>query len=140
VSSLRPYREKSVNELEGATPSCGSDARLAKARAIPITTLTDGDLRYLIRHRIAISYLVPSALERLEAKPLANASWRAGDLLLAVLRADAAAPIDAAIRPRLAAIVAGAIEVFSTEITDELELDSELVVPELLAAQARFSA
>lgn len=55
-------------------------------RTVPVSTLGAEDLRLLIGQRIALPVLLPIALERLEADPLAEGDLYAGDLLDAVLR------------------------------------------------------
>lgn len=130
MSALRPRREKSVNELEGALASDTADARLVTVRAIPIERLTNGDLRYLIRRRVALSYLAPSAVEWLEKTPLATACSHSGDHLLALRHVDAADLVACSLRSRSTAIVSAAIAQFTSDMTEELELDTDLTLPE----------
>jgi CDI immunity proteins len=59
-----------------------------RLRRVPIHTLTAGDIRLLLGQRIGVRHLVPRAIELLREDPLLDASYDAGDLLIAVLRAD----------------------------------------------------
>ena len=58
-------------------------------RHIPLTNLTENDMWVLIRQGIGLDYLIVLALERLEIEPLLKCRHREGDLLSAVLEADA---------------------------------------------------
>jgi len=58
-------------------------------RNVPLEKLSDGDMWVLIRQAIGLDYLVVMALERLEVNPLIKAKRSEGDLLSAVLCADA---------------------------------------------------
>jgi hypothetical protein len=58
-------------------------------RHLPLDCLTDEHLWILIRQSIGLDYLVPMALERLESNPLLKCHRSEGDLLSAVLCADA---------------------------------------------------
>ena len=58
-------------------------------RNLPLEKLSDGDMWVLIRQAIGLDYLVLMALERLEVNPLIKAKRTEGDLLSAVLCADA---------------------------------------------------
>jgi len=58
-------------------------------RNVPLEKLTDSDLWVLIRQSIGLDYLVVMALDRLEDNPLLKARRAEGDLLSAVLCADA---------------------------------------------------
>jgi hypothetical protein len=58
-------------------------------RHVPLEKLTDGDMWTLIRQAIGLDYLVCLALDRLETNPLIKARRTEGDLLSAVLCADA---------------------------------------------------
>jgi hypothetical protein len=58
-------------------------------RNVPLAKLAPGDMRVLIRQAIGLDYLVVLALERLEVNPLLKCRSSEGDLLSAVLCADA---------------------------------------------------
>jgi hypothetical protein len=54
-------------------------------RRKPVGQLSSGELRLLIGQEIGLSYLVPVALDLLEAEPLAEGDFYPGDLLNSVL-------------------------------------------------------
>jgi hypothetical protein len=58
-------------------------------RNIPLESLSERDMWVLIRQAIGLDYLVLMALERLEINPLIKCRHAEGDLLSAVLCADA---------------------------------------------------
>ena len=58
-------------------------------RFVPLNQLAESDMLVLIRQSIGLDYLVWMALERLELDPLLKCRQRTGDLLSAVLLADA---------------------------------------------------
>lgn len=58
-------------------------------RHVPLEKLTEADMWTLIRQAIGLDYLVSMALDRLEMNPLIKAKRSEGDLLSAVLCADA---------------------------------------------------
>jgi hypothetical protein len=58
-------------------------------RNVPLDQFTDFDMWILIRQAIGLDYLVVMALERLEMNPLIKCGRSEGDLLSAVLLADA---------------------------------------------------
>ena len=58
-------------------------------RHVPLGQLSPDQLWVLIRQAIGLDYLVVLALERLEVEPLMKCRHSEGDLLSAVLRADA---------------------------------------------------
>jgi hypothetical protein len=58
-------------------------------RNVPLEKLSDGDMWVLIRQAIGLDYLIGIALDRLETNPLIKARRSEGDLLSAVLCADA---------------------------------------------------
>ena len=57
-----------------------------RLRRVPIGQLTIEELRVMIGQQLGLPFLVPLALEKLEADPFAEGDFYAGDLLLAVLR------------------------------------------------------
>ena len=60
-----------------------------RLRKIPIDDLGAGDVRILLGQRIGVRHLVPVAIQLLDADPMLDATFYPGDLLTAVLRADA---------------------------------------------------
>ena len=58
-------------------------------RVLPLETLTEEHMWILIRQAIGLDYLVLMALEKLEVNPLLKSRRSEGDLLSAVLCADA---------------------------------------------------
>lgn len=60
-----------------------------RLRRIPIDALSAGDVRMLLGQRIGVRHLVPVAIQLLNADPMLEATFYPGDLLTAVLRADA---------------------------------------------------
>ena len=60
-----------------------------RLRKIPIDDLGAGDIRMLVGQRIGVRHLVPVAIQLLDADPMLDAALYPGDLLTAVLRADA---------------------------------------------------
>jgi hypothetical protein len=58
-------------------------------RNVPLNNLTESDMWMLIQQGIGLDYLVLLALERLELDPLLKCRRKPGDLLSAVLAADA---------------------------------------------------
>ena len=91
MHDFRPMREKSIDELEGASLqppfASGMIARIAEARRRPIGDLSLGDLRLLVSQGVALAYVLPIALEHLEQRPLVNGELYVGDLLSAALHA-----------------------------------------------------
>jgi hypothetical protein len=88
--SLGAERSRTLDDLD--PPAWGEptyDSHLVKTchalRRKPLRELAIEDLRILIGQRIGLSWLIPLALEALEAKPLAEGDFYAGDLLAAVL-------------------------------------------------------
>ncbi len=57
-----------------------------RLRRKPLRELSVEDLRILIGQRIGLLWLIPLAVEVLEAEPLAEGDFYPGDLLAAVLR------------------------------------------------------
>jgi hypothetical protein len=85
---------KSLQQLDGqdwGEPSYDSHlvTECHRLRRVPLSRFSIEDLRIMIGQSIDLHYLVPLALERLRQKPLAEGDFYAGDLLAAVLRADA---------------------------------------------------
>ena len=59
-----------------------------RLRRKPLADFTAVDLRIMIGQAIGLPYLVPLALEKLEADSFSEGDFYAGDLLAAVLRVD----------------------------------------------------
>lgn len=84
---------KTLPELD---PSCFDDAEFdgyvaqlaARLAAKPLRRYGIGDLYGAIRHNVGLPWLVPLAIERLEADPFARAGEHPADLLTAVLESD----------------------------------------------------
>ena len=70
-------------------------------------------------------------MERFEKTPLATACSHSGDHLLALRHVDAADLVACSLRSRSTAIVSAAIEQFTSDTTEELELDTDLTFREL---------
>ncbi|HEY5913156.1 MAG TPA: contact-dependent growth inhibition system immunity protein [Verrucomicrobiae bacterium] len=85
---------KSLQELEGDFwgPIGAGETHLIREclrlRKVPLSQLTDSNLRLLIGQQIGLQHLVPLALERLKTNPWSDSLYP-GDLLAAVLRVDA---------------------------------------------------
>lgn len=83
---VRPTRDKTLLELEGERASVSTvDSHLVKAvrrlRELPIRDYRTEDLRLMIGQGVGLPYLVPIALEVLEADPFAEGDYYPGDLL-----------------------------------------------------------
>lgn len=82
-------------------------------RKKPLKDFTAEDLRLMIGQSVSLGYLVPLALDRLEADPLCAGECHAGDLLVAVLSAGTT---DRRVRRRIGE-VAEAVEPRLAELT-----------------------
>jgi len=87
-------RNKSLQELEGkdwGEPIYDSHlvTECYRLRRVPLRELTAGSLRILIGQQIGLQYLVPMALELVQADPFTEGDYYSGDLLAAVLRVEA---------------------------------------------------
>ena len=85
--------ERSVAELEGLAVEkgaygLGSTAWLARALVSPLRQLGPAELRLLLTQGRGVRWVVPLALERLLAEPLAAADYGPGALLAALLTVD----------------------------------------------------
>lgn len=83
-------RSKTLQELEHSdwgepTYPSGLVETCHRLRRKPLSEFTDADLRILIGQQISLPYLLPLAVERLDADPLLEAFYYSGDLLAAVL-------------------------------------------------------
>jgi hypothetical protein len=85
-------RDKSLEEL-GAVPSTGPEggsyllSQLRRLRTVPLKELRIEDIRLLIGQSLGLEFLVPMALDHLEAHPLAAGDFYPGDLLKNVMEA-----------------------------------------------------
>ena len=83
-------RDKSLEEL-GAVPSTGLEggsyllSQLRRLRTVPMKELRIEDIRLLIGQSLGLEFLVPVALDHLEAHPLAAGDFYPGDLLKNVM-------------------------------------------------------
>jgi contact-dependent growth inhibition (CDI) system CdiI-like immunity protein len=112
---LRPKRDKTLEELEGFVGGDPPyDSYLVRTidalRKKPIGQFTTEDLRITIGQGRGIPHLLPLALERLEADPLAEGHFYRGDLLMNVLRAEPYWGGDPQIRARMRGVVERALE------------------------------
>lgn len=82
---------KTLTELGVEIPSTSIESSLVQACFIalktPICELENSDLRMLITQSIGLQFLIPRALELLEAEPFLNAGLYQGDMFAAVLSA-----------------------------------------------------
>ena len=92
MPGMRPIREQTLDQLEGvvwgppAYPS-GLVRTCHRLRTKPVGQFTAEDLRIMLGQQIGLPYLLPLALDRLEASPWAAGDMYPGDLLGATLRA-----------------------------------------------------
>src|SRR5438034_6487098 len=87
---------RTLDELEGVRWGAPEfDSHLVttchRLRTKPVDEFTAEDLRIMIGQNIGLAHLLPRAVAILEANPLAEGDYYAGDLLCAVLRADRSA-------------------------------------------------
>ena len=87
----RPFDERTLDELEGVEwgpPTYDSHVvtSVHRLRRVPLNQYRPEDLRLMISQEVGLSYLVPRALDHLEAHPLASGDFYPGDLLSAVAR------------------------------------------------------
>ena len=86
-------RSKSLQQLEGedwGEPTYHSHLvkECHRLHRVPLCDFTVEDMRIMIGQDIGLEYLVPLALERLQAEPYAEGDFYPGDLLVNVLGAD----------------------------------------------------
>lgn len=150
---MRPMRQKTLNELEGFVPSPPTYPSALvntchRLRAKPIGQFSAEDLRIMIGQKIGLAFLIPLALERLEADPWVAGDLYPGDLLKVSALASDAGPTRPELRNRLRAVIDRALgEVPTLRYDDEdglpnldvpgPELAAELTV-ELQAARERL--
>jgi hypothetical protein len=80
---------KTLEELENnrwGAPKFGSElaAECHRLRAVPLSDLTNEDLRLLIGQKVGLQFLIPLTLDILECDPLAAGHLFRGDLLESV--------------------------------------------------------
>ena len=85
--------DKNLAELEANVwPEPDFDSHLVREchrlRMVPLRELTVENLRIMIGQQIGLPYLVPLALEHLEADPFVEGDYYPGDLLTNVLRSS----------------------------------------------------
>lgn len=112
---LRPMRAKTLDELEGVVWGLPTyDSYLVKTchrlRAKPIGEFDVEDLRIMIGQNIGLPYLLPLALERLEANVWAAGHMFPGDLLKMTARADFPWATRVDLRDRIRTILRRALE------------------------------
>jgi hypothetical protein len=86
---------KSLQELEGKDwGEAKYDSHLVttihRLRRVPLSEFSVEDLRIVIGQNISLSYLVPIAIDRVRDNELVAGDFYRGDLLVSLLRADAA--------------------------------------------------
>ncbi len=86
--------DKSLQELEHSDwgePTYNSYlvTTIHRLRRVPLRQFSVEDLRIMIGQNMGLPYLVPLALEQLRKHPLVEGDFYPGDLLKAVLSADA---------------------------------------------------
>ena len=84
-------RTKTLEQLKGVTteePTFNSSLvkRVHELYRKPLLNFTVEDLRLMVGQGIELEYLLPLALEKLEADPFAAGDYYRGDLLMATLR------------------------------------------------------
>lgn len=94
-----PDLDSTLERLEGkkwGDPENPNDAptpliqKCLRLRRVPLRELTTENLRMLIGQQIGLEHLVPLALDRLAADPLAEGDFYPGDLLKSVVRVEPA--------------------------------------------------
>ncbi len=86
-----PLQTKSLDELEDtdwSAPDYGSFLvqRCHALRSVPIGEMSIEDLRLLIGQNIGLKFLIPIAMEKLEANPYAQGDYYPSDLLYVIVR------------------------------------------------------
>lgn len=114
---------KNLDQLEGTTwgePQYGSSlVRTCHAlRTKPVDEFTAEDLRIMIGQGIGLPHLVPRALEVLAADPLAAGRYYPGDLLQALVGAEAWVHAESDHGPAVSAVAAAALHRLGPDDTD----------------------
>ena len=87
----RTIAGQTLDELEGVewgppTYDSGLVTNVHRLRRVPLNQFRLEDLRLMIGQQVGVDYLVPRALDHLEAHPLASGDMYPGDVLAAVAR------------------------------------------------------
>jgi hypothetical protein len=116
----RRVREKCLEQLGVApavVPSHGSylASEMSRLRTVPLNELSVEDLRILIGQSVGLQFLVPIAVEHLEAEPLASGDFYRGDLLRNVTEVpDTFWSSQAVLRRRLVRVLQRALDQIRT--------------------------
>lgn len=92
MKEFEKHNAKSIEQLEGdywpevGTEVSGLIRRCHAYRKVPITALSNEQLRTLISQNIGTEFIISIILERLEENPLAEGDLYEGDLLVATAR------------------------------------------------------
>jgi hypothetical protein len=136
----RTIADETLDELEGVewgSPMYDSSlvANVHRLRRVPLKQYRLEDLRLMIGQQVGVEYLVPRALDHLEAHPLASGDFYPGDVLAALSRLpDSFWSTDRHLMLRaLRAIDAALARVHKVHTVEELP-------NELRAARARLAA
>jgi hypothetical protein len=132
--------DQTLDELEGVEwgpPEFDSFlvTNVHRLRRVPLKQFRVEDLRLVIGQQVGLEYLVPIALDHLEANPLAEGDYYPGDLLAAVARVPEGFWRD---RPALVRRVVSAIDGALVRLRKEDAGDG--FADELIAARERLMA
>jgi hypothetical protein len=91
LQKARTIADQTLDELEGVEwgpPTYDSSlvTNVHRLRRVPLKQYRLEDLRLMIGQQVGVNYLVPRALDLLEAHPLASGDFYPGDVLAAVAR------------------------------------------------------
>lgn len=137
---MRDIAEQTLDELEGVEwgpPTYDSSVvtNVHRLRCVPLKQYRVEDLRLMIGQQVGVNYLVPRALDHLEAHPLASGDFYPGDVLAAVAHLpDAFWSTHRQLVPRAIRAIDGALARVHKVCTVEGLPD------ELRAARARLAA
>ena len=138
MSKERSIADQTLDELEEVEwgPPQYDTALVTNAhrlRRVPLKQFRIEDLRLMIGQKVGLEYLIPIALDHLEANPLAEGDCYPGDLLAAVARVPDGFWRDrGALVPRVVSAIDGAVVCLRGE--DERDGLAE----ELIVARARL--
>jgi hypothetical protein len=139
----RANDDQTLDELEGVEwgpPSYHSYVvtNAHRLRRVPLKQYRLEDLRLMIGQKIGLRYLVPRALDHLEAHPLASGDFYPGDLLASVARLPVT--LWTAHRPliprAIRAIDAALAQIHEADTADELPHELRTARDRLAALQA----
>jgi|KBSSwiStaDraftv2_1062776.scaffolds.fasta_scaffold275608_2 hypothetical protein len=87
---MQVHLDKSLSELESSVwgePEFDSDVvgECHRLRTVPLRAFTIENLRLMIAQEVGLEYLVPLAIEHLEANPFVEGDYYPGDLLASVV-------------------------------------------------------